>query len=347
MWLLLLTTAALAQDDTPPVVFHRGPLLTNAIVLGMGGASVAASAGADGALSNPASFASLARPETPRVDALLALQALPAKDLLLPDARPADGEPVVLLNPTATMAWGSFGLGATLLGHGYRDRDSGASLSSWLLGVGAALSDGQISAGGELLLHRATWHGVDQEEQVRGLGGELGVRWRAPGSPLGLGAAARTSIRSSGGEGEQLSVLVPAELSLGAAWDTVFFDRPLRLASDLIFTAPVGEAMPAYAWLHAPDTPPVYSPNPSGSLRLGASWEAVEDQIRLRAGGYWAPGLGVQGKPHATAGLDWHPPLPWTGPPWTQPALLARVRVTAGLDMAEDYRRTALSVGLY
>lgn len=346
MWLLLLTATALAQDDAPPVVFHRGPLLTNAVVLGMGGASVAAAAGADGALSNPASFASLSQPEAIRFDALLALQALPAKDLLLPRRSPADGEPVVLLNPTVTLAQGSFGVGATLLGHGYVDRDQDASLNSWLLGAGGALTDGELSVGGELLLHRAVLRRGEDVAAAHGLGVELGARLRPEGSRFGVGASARTPIRSASEDGS-LSVLVPAELAVGMAWDLEFFDRPLRVASDFILSAQTRGAVPADAWLVDPATAPLRAPQPSGSTRIGATWEAVEDQVRLRVGGYWEPGWEASGSPHATAGLDWHPPLPWSGPPWTQPTLLERVRLTVGLDMAEGYRRTALSVGLY
>lgn len=344
MLLPLLAAVALAQD-APSVCFHRGPILTNAQVLGMGGASVAASGGADGGLINPAAFASVDQPESLRFDALLALQSLPAKELVLGRTL-GDEDPVLLLNPVLTLSKGSLGVGASLQGHGYRDPESGDALRSWLAGAGGALSDGRFTVGAQLLLHQASWLRADARSVTHGTGVELGLRWRTPTGSLSLGASGRTPIRAVSTDVD-LHVLVPAELALGVATDQALMERPVRLAADLVITAPADGVIPASLFLRDPDGPEVSDPQASLSPRLGASWEAIEEQIRLRAGGYWEPGWVDPGRLHGTAGVDWSPPLPWASPPWTEPGWYRRARVTAGLDMANGYRRVALSVGLF
>lgn len=325
--LFLLLSTSLAAPVT--VDATRSVVLTNSETLAMGGASVGAAVGADGAFYNPAAAGRRSPGDTKPLfysTSFGALDVGPANPVDLGNIGAAEGWSGGMLNLGLAVGYKRLALSVVNGRLRYYTSplvdDIGTiytptvNVNETHLDLAAAFAEDRVilGAGARLLRVGASLDGYGLEpERFGGVGAELGLLLRSPATGLSLGLVWRQG--TSTGDLDEVSALgvraveLPAELALGAAWSGELRPAqanplPLRLVADLVLASPVEEAFMLEALMLGEQV--AKGRAASWSPRLGAELEPWPDRLRLRAGTYLEPSRTdlADGRLHGTGGLE-------------------------------------------
>ena len=340
-----------AAEEAVTVEFFPGVVVSSNRLVAMGGAYTGIAAGADAHLINPASFAQRHAPRRARWftgDWTLSwLNEAPSPSADSRQELAPGGSFHIDLG--AHLNFGRFGVGF----HAYEQsfavstsdevsatrRTANVAASYGGLGLGWSAWRDQLTVG--LLISSASlWITRTREDQTsyvessriasEGQGATLGLHLQREGRPWQVGLRARREMKGlmfreqTGGEEEgevqpeeRARLVIPAQLAVGGALE-IDLERvsvyPLLLSADLVLTAKSQDATTLKAFALGRDRERT-GEQTTLAPHLGSELEAIEDRLRLRAGGYWEPDRArdALGRPHGTLGaalraklwLDW------------------------------------------
>lgn len=379
MWVWLLTGLAsatpLAVLGESPVALSetlpRGPLeawsgaeLGDSRMVGMGGAYLAVADTGGATLENPASLA-VRRPlradQPLQLDGTLVATGLNVSSTPFQPTELGGPDPNLLAHAGGVLKAGPLGVGAHVVRFGYAwpsgPSPSYARLQHGLVAVGGAwaFGGGAVVLGGLLQGHyAAVTVGEDPalNRSFQGLslgpGGTIGALAAPSDTHWRVGGRLRAPSRARPLHGEGPEVHWPAQAAVGVAWSTVpnspatygrgeapdRAGRYLLLTTDIEVTGPSdGAALQALSGEPADGGAPT-----TVSVQVGAESEVIERRLTLRAGGYNEPGRHGPPKLHATGGL-----AVFLGE-WPRGN---GIRVSTGVDVAEDWLRIAFGIGAW
>lgn len=320
--LLLLAHLALADDDLD---LTRSVVLTTSETLAMGGASVGAAVGADGAFYNPAAAATRGPADKSNFlwsSSFGLLSVGPSNPIDLGNVGTSQGWSGGMLNLGLALGWKNVALSAVdgRLRY-YQDEilptDELARynvvVNETHLDLAGSFWDGRLVAGaGARLLNLSATLPSDAMSRYSGWSAEAGLTLHQPGVGLSEGLVWRQATHAALRDGSDLGVdgaILPTQISLGGAWEGALRPDhantlPLRVAADLVYSAPVHDGVMLEALMTGLDV----SKGQVGTLspRLGAELEPWPDRLRLRAGGYLEPSRTdlAGGRGHGTGGFE-------------------------------------------
>lgn len=371
---ILLATPTVAEAYE--VESHSGPVVAPAAPTGMAGAYTALSEGASGLTFNPAAIASRSGTQSQRFAGDFALDvynpglkvSLLVKSFSIPVGGrntfdPSQRDTSASAEAVAgSVLFARTGWGAILLHNGYSSHSS--TLATYAVGgvVGHGFMDGQFAVGIEgtktfATLSNARADGSYEIDYFDGYSARVGAIARPRGRSFRLGASFRPEsmlrVLMPVSEWETDSIHIPWQASIGfaRALDDRDFNLPgwtlsggsasagerrsVIISSDIVIVGPSGDAATF-------ESVPGQDPERLGaritlSPRIGAESELIPGRFRARAGTYLEPArAGGRDRVHGTAGYDLK--LGKLGPTW---------KMTASVDVADEYQSMSVSLGLW